>query len=62
MMRQGTMIPIKTMLGGLMLACGGGLILSTEKTLALLLNYLTSFAICLIITGYFLFISGRQRR
>jgi len=60
MLSKGSMRPIKKILGGILAIAGIGAILQIKSITDLLNNYSIIFNIILIVSGYFLFISGRQ--
>ena len=57
---QGTMRPVKKILGIALLIAGIGFVFNIEKIMTCLSNYRLIFGIILIATGYFDVIAGRR--
>jgi len=60
-MKQGTMNPLKKILGAGLLISGFSIFLNLEIVLDYLNKYDWAMPLLLIISGYFLWVSGRRR-
>ena len=57
---KGTMRPLKKVLGAVIMIAGLALIISPDKSAAVLCDYKLAFGATIAIAGYFLAYSGRQ--